>query len=1232
MIQAAARQPAASPARAPEAASRPSTAAPAAAGRGALPAGLAGAGGPPSRWSLGAPNAAAEREAETAAERIGRGQRAGPMSAGGGDAVVRGDGATAGAGPVPQPATQALDGLSSGGGQPLSAPQMAFFGDAFSGPGRSSEAVRRSLAPVRVHTDTRAATVLEHTGAAAANVGAHVMSRPSDYSPSSPDGGPHFPHEIAHALQPGGLARDGEVRRIIRDKSGRGVNAPAWKGHTLKDGQLAELRALYRILEAEDTTFKFVDRTNQQIKKALEDYVTGGGKAQNFLSTTTERIEREAERNSDLSNNWLLKTDNHAGNYASFFTLHFDRLRDLEAGLTTPSQGIQDHYNQNKTQIKNLLGTADSSRASPETMVRLNKLLTDYHTYLNDKLVADGQPSRRVNMTLPKFGPFKTYTNDQSVAENHIGSSASITFTPHSSLAKGSSSDKANASVSGALWEPFLDSRRDGVNVLYVRGHLLNDNLSGPELPLNLVPLTYQAQELYGSANAQHLASVEAGLKTAVQAMFGRRGQMSALDLSILRNEISELTYTVTADYTRESEDARASLKSQAVAGVMEFGDQVASKVGSSGTGPSSAPALDARDPVAVSNALGANSGITVTPARRPNMTQGLTAIGGASGSLKNTYDLMVENAGLWAYDEEYVPRRLKTEIFTSKYNYDESSDSLTSTPSSEPKTDYIPNRIVNVLSKYKYERKTRAVQLRGLAKRAMATLPSSQPQTPSAPVVNGGAPQGVQTTPPQPTGAVNSGGLQPQTGLQTPSSPSPPVPTTSLPGPKSPPPPPPPPPPQQTTLSPHIPIRSGPTPSVSSPKAPSPTRAPQSPQPQQPPTGALAGLGTGLFGNNGAPLRFDQMDASGKPITPQYYTQPYNPRPPNGGVVNSSSSPLVQQTQSSSTTQFGQGYSGGSLSPSMTLPLDPYGAFGASFLDDAVRWQLQLQIAQAALQASERQRQQQQSVQTPVQPVFTQQTPVQPTLLTSPPIHTPPQQYRPPQPQSPQPVLVQSTPSQPVSQPARYPLPGAWTYPPPQHHQPQPPQSGYVQPAPSQPVMQPARYPLPGDPGPGQQQFSAPTPVRQAFYPPTPTTPHQGGGARGSGVARPTPSQPRNPRPRTDDDAARQDKRYRGGYSDEDLAVLAFNVADEEFRVANIVPTQDARLTRAGVIFAELQAERDELNNQDNAKRFRKGPRDDSGNGGGGFGSGGSGFGSGGGGFGFGGGGFNFNGGTGVF
>lgn len=1263
MIQAAARQPAASPARTPEAASRPSTAAPAATGRGALPAGLTGAGGPPSRWSLGAPNAAAEREAEDAAERIGRGQRAGPMSAGGGDAVVRGDGATADAGPVPQPAARALDGLSSGGGQPLSAPQMAFFGDAFSGPGRSSEAVRRSLAPVRVHTDARASTVLEHTGAAAANVGAHVMSRPSDYSPDSPDGGPHFPHEIAHALQPGGQARNGVVRRLINDKSGSNVDRPTWKSTNLKKPKLDVLKSIYNTLLHPLTIYTF-PQTADEIRAGILSHAASGASASAyFTSAAMTGVTRRGLYGPSLQSNWLSKTDRHEGNYRSYLDLHLNYILSIEGATTNKSTLARTLITSELGAARREASQADSRVSTDADINGLSDRIRNYHSKLNDSLVSDGQPGRRMDVAVPRFKPF---ANDQE-----MGSGASLTISPYSSLAQGSSSNKNNANTR-AVWEDYLDSRIYEGKVLYVRGHIVNANLSGPELPINLVPLTYRVQPFLHSANDRHSTDVEEGVKRTASGLLDQKDDLSNADLSGMHNRFAEITYDVNVDYAKKSGEAREKLRLDALKAVLAAGTQVANQIPppptTVGATPSVSASLDTADPAAVLGALAKHSSIALDPSYSSLLNPAFRAIPASSKTAAQQYQLLLENAGLWDYDYQYVPRSLLIKKSSKIYSYDDDTDQLAAI-SADEQEDTIVNGVGWDLGDYPYQPDKKRSDLANRTKSALpavkSALPRPQGGTPSVPSLSPNAPsnsaQAQQvSTPQQPP---PSGGqmqsftpvLPPQTqGLQPLVSPSslsrgPVSPTRGDGPPPSPHTPtnpvrPSPPqsqsqsqpqystqqmyhqPPQQNPVQ----VRAGPlvTPIsvVAPPKAPPPSQ----PQPPQTFSGALSGMGTGLFGNNGAPLRFDQMDASGKPITPQYYTQPYNPRPPNGGVVNSSSSPPVQQTQSSSTTQFGQGFGGGSLSPSMTLPLDPYGAFGASFLDDAVRWQIQLQIAQAALQASERQRQQQ-SVQAPVQPVFTQQTPVQPTLLTSPPIHTPPpQQYRPPQPQSPQPVLVQSTPSQPVSQPARYPLPGAWTYSPPQHQQPQPPR--FVQPTPSQPVTQPARYPLPGDPGPGQQQFSAPTPVRQAFYTPTPTTPNQGGGVRGSGVARPTASQPRNPRPRTDDDDARQDKRYRGGYSDEDLAVLAFNVTDEEFRVAGTAPSPTQRLARARVIFAELQAERDELNNQDNAKRFRKGPRDDSGKGGGGFGGGGSGFGSGGGGFSFGGGGFNFNGGTGVF
>ena len=836
MIQAA-RQQTASTARTPDADVRSSPAAPTVAGRGALPAGLSGAGAPPSRWSLGAPNAAAEREAETAADRIGQGLRAGPLSAGGGASEVRGDGATAAAGPIPQPAARALDGLSSGGGRPLSAPQMAFFGEAFSGPGRSPDTVQKSLAPVRVHTDTRASTVLEHTGAAAANVGSNVMSRPSDYSADRPDGGPHFPHEIAHALQPGGQAGDGVVRRVIQDKNGSNVNRPVWKSLQLPAGQMKEIKAIYATLLNLDTTYKFKNKTNQQIKAYITDYVSSGKKSVDFLTYAQSELQTNALYSGPLSSTRLSKTDSHDRNFQNYAEMHIDYMLQLEKSTATPSSTLKNLVTAEQAARNAELAEADSRVATGLSIKKVTDRLNAYYGTLNTVLTADGQPARRVNVALPSF--------DQFANTEEMGLQTSLSVNPYSSLAKGSSSRKDNVSTR-AKWEDYLDSRTYDGSVLYVRGHLLNANLSGPELPINLVPLVYKPQQMGHSANDVHSALAEEGVKLAATNLLEKRDQQATADQVDLHDELGEIEYSVKANYSKPADDSRAQLRQKALHGVLEAGkmvsDEVKKAAALAATPSAPVPLPDPKRPDEIAGAL-SKLKLKLSGRESSALNAALISVNAkdnASGLAQ--YQLLLENAGLWDYDYEFVPRSLTITKAQSVYNYDDDTRQLTAVRKLlQPET--ISNEINSHLRQYGYVRKTKSAALIGRTKTALQTMPSS-----ASPGAAAASPKPAALPPPQSTSLQRASSQSPPSVLQSQSNSS------------------------------HTPV--GAT-SFSSPKPPA---LPQQ-QPQQSPTGALAGLGAGLpVGNGTGGLRFDQMDASGNAITPQYYTQAFTQKPPNVG------------------------------------------------------------------------------------------------------------------------------------------------------------------------------------------------------------------------------------------------------------------------------------------------------------------------------------------------------------
>lgn len=917
MIQTA-RQQTASPARKPEAASRPSPAP--APGRGALPAALSGAGGPPSRWSLGAPNDAAEREAETAAGRIERGLPAGPMSAAGGDGTVRGDGATAGAGPLPQPAAQALNGLSSGGGRPLSAPQMTFFGEAFSGPGRSPDAVRTSLEPVRVHTDARAATVLEHTGAAAANVGAHVISRPTDYAPDRPDGGPHFPHEIAHALQPGGQAGDGVVRRILKQRTNAQVRtAPKQKAGVSATNQ-AKIDILFAALVNSQVTYAF-DNTPSEIYGYITDFIQQGG-LETDLDGFAQDSGAEVEDPSDLygRSNRLNQTKGHKSNFAAFTSLQLEVAKAAAGEIQSTSVKAQLlSYITQKAPALNLTAANADKGLSPADFVTLSADLQQLRDTIEAQRRLAGLPSQRVDISVPQFG---------AIGHQGMGSSATLRATPYSALPKGSGSQKSKTRA--AAWEPFLNCRRTGTAPLYVRGHLLNANLSGPELGINLVPLTYRVLPVVGSGNERHSTTIEDPLKAEVQGMLGDRSVLADPQRSLIADQHpSEVVYKVEANYAATPDDGRRKLLRQAVRALISMGRDAARARAAAIQAATTAktavpPPLDVSDGAVISAALANDPSLAALAfSATADVAKSRAALGNPATNAE-LYDLALENAGLWQYDYQYVPRSLN--ITTTRKTYQITASSAPTEVAADPQIETVPNELnAQYFERYRYVRDgavSAQLRQRGLYILKKLTTPAPA-QTAASPPSGQTAVASATSSPPVPTTSLSSSpppppppqqqqqtasgspgvpGLSSLSSAHTPTSPSPIrlVPATSFSSPK--------PPQQQLQQTQQTQQRasslSG-APSLLSlssahtPASPTPVRlgsatSPQPPQSQsqsrQPPGGALAGQGFGLTGYGAPPLRYNQMDAAGNAITSQYYTQSYTQRPPNSGGGSSTS------------------------------------------------------------------------------------------------------------------------------------------------------------------------------------------------------------------------------------------------------------------------------------------------------------------------------------------------------
>ena len=110
-----------------------------------------------------------------------------------------------GATPQVTPETQAAIDAMRGGGAPLDPTARAFMEPRFG----------HDFSQVRVHTDTRAATVARSLDALAFTVGNDIAFAPGQYRPGSDEGRALLAHELTHTLQ-----QTGGAARVQRQEAG----------------------------------------------------------------------------------------------------------------------------------------------------------------------------------------------------------------------------------------------------------------------------------------------------------------------------------------------------------------------------------------------------------------------------------------------------------------------------------------------------------------------------------------------------------------------------------------------------------------------------------------------------------------------------------------------------------------------------------------------------------------------------------------------------------------------------------------------------------------------------------------------------------------------------------------------------------------------------------------------------------------------------------------------------
>jgi len=165
-------------------------------------------GAPQTRLTVNTPGDAYEQEADRVATQVLRMSDEEVLAARAGEGIQRLTSEEeeeellqakeeSGATPQVTPETQAAIDAMRGGGAPLDPTTRAFMEPRFG----------HDFSQVRVHTDTRAATVARSLDALAFTVGNDIAFAPGQYRPGSDDGRALLAHELTHTLQQrGGVA------------------------------------------------------------------------------------------------------------------------------------------------------------------------------------------------------------------------------------------------------------------------------------------------------------------------------------------------------------------------------------------------------------------------------------------------------------------------------------------------------------------------------------------------------------------------------------------------------------------------------------------------------------------------------------------------------------------------------------------------------------------------------------------------------------------------------------------------------------------------------------------------------------------------------------------------------------------------------------------------------------------------------------------------------------------
>ena len=173
-------------------------------------------GAPQTRLTVNTPGDAYEQEADRVATQVLRMSDEEVLTARAGEGIQRLTSEEeeeellqakeeSGATPQVTPETQAAIDAMRGGGAPLDPTARAFMEPRFG----------HDFSQVRVHTDTRAATVARSLDALAFTVGNDIAFAPGQYRPGSDEGRALLAHELTHTLQ-----QTGGAARVQRQEAG----------------------------------------------------------------------------------------------------------------------------------------------------------------------------------------------------------------------------------------------------------------------------------------------------------------------------------------------------------------------------------------------------------------------------------------------------------------------------------------------------------------------------------------------------------------------------------------------------------------------------------------------------------------------------------------------------------------------------------------------------------------------------------------------------------------------------------------------------------------------------------------------------------------------------------------------------------------------------------------------------------------------------------------------------